>query len=111
MRNEQSMNAYLHSLKTIVDGLTSIQSLVYGLKLIQLTTTGLAKGYDSFVTTFSMLPGATSFDDLHSKLLFYEQCLSLKKDRPTYVHQAFVATTGTIFTIGNASRTNQNSTT
>ena len=61
--------------------------------MIQLTTVGLPKDYDSFVTTFSMLTGATSFDDLRSELLFYEQCLNYKKRHTMFVHQAFVAPT------------------
>jgi len=91
---DQSMYSYLYSIKTIADSLTAIQSLVSNLELIQLTTAGLPEDYDSFVTTFSMLPGLTTFDELHSKLLFYEQRLHYKKDCNSAIHQAVVATTG-----------------
>lgn len=59
-----------------------------------MSTIGLPKDYDSFVTTFSILPGSTSFDDLQSKLLFYEQHINYKKCHNLVVHQAFVSTTG-----------------
>ena len=98
METDQSMDAYLHSIKSIADALAAMQSTVSDLELIQLTTAGLPNDYDSFVMTFSMLPGATSFDDLLSKLLFYEQCLNFKKYRPSSVHQLFVTTTGAINT-------------
>jgi len=42
------------------------------LELIQFTT---SPDYHSFVTTYSMLSGSHNFDDLRSKLIFYEQQL------------------------------------
>jgi len=69
---DQSTDAYLHSMKTSVEALVAIQSPISDLELIQLTIASLPEDYDSFVITFPLLPRATSFDDLHSKLLFYE---------------------------------------
>jgi len=66
--------------------------LIPDLELIQLRTASLYEDYDSFITTFSMLSESTSFDDLHSKLLFYEQDLNCRKDHNLSVHQAFVVT-------------------
>lgn len=63
------------------------------LEFIHLTTVGLPEDNDSFVIAFSMLPGFTSFDNLQSKLLFYKQCLSCKKDCNISIHQAFATTT------------------
>ena len=94
MEFDQSMDSYLHSIKTIVDALAAIKSPISDLESIQLTTAGLLEDHDSFVTTFSMLPGSTSFDDLRSKLLLFEQRLKYKTERSPYIHQAFVATTG-----------------
>jgi len=65
------MDSYLHSIRTIVNSLAAIQSPISDLELIRLTTAGLPEDYDSFVTTFSMLPGSTTFDDLCFMLLFY----------------------------------------
>jgi len=70
MGTDQTMESYFHSIKTIADALAVIQTPISDLELIQLTTIGLPTDYDSVVTTFSMLPTATLFDDLHSKLLF-----------------------------------------
>jgi len=36
------------------------------------STIGLALDYHSFVITYSMLLGSHTFDDLHSKLIFYK---------------------------------------
>jgi len=87
------MNSYLRSITAIADFLAAIQSPISDLELIQLTTVGLPKDYDSFVTTFSMLPGLTTFDKLCSKLLFYEQHLHYKENRYSAIHEAFVAST------------------
>jgi len=61
---DQSMDSYLQSIKTNADALAAIQLPISDFELIQLTTTSLLEEYDSFVTTFSMLLGCTSFDDL-----------------------------------------------
>ena len=90
---DQSMDSYLHSITTITDSLAAIQLLISDLELIQLTIASLPDDYDSFVTAFSMLPISASFDDLRSKLLFFEKCLKYKMDRSPFTHQAFVATT------------------
>jgi len=51
---------------------------------------------------FSMLPRSTSFDDLLSKLLFYEQPLNYKKESNLSIHQAFVATSRNVDNQGSA---------
>jgi len=61
---DQTMDSYLRSIKTIVDAIAAIEFPISDLGLIQLTTAGLLDDYDSFVTTYSMLPGSTSFYDL-----------------------------------------------
>ena len=86
MESDQSMDSYLRSIKTIADALAAIQLPILDLELIQLTAAGLPEDYDSFVTTYSMLLGSTSFDDLRSKLLFFEQCLKYKKDHSPFIH-------------------------
>lgn len=65
----QSINEYLCAIKSIVDSLASMQSLVSDLELIQVTIAGLPSDYDTFVNTFSLLPGHVTLDDLHSELL------------------------------------------
>jgi len=67
------MDDYLRHIKTLADSLAAIQSTFSDLELIQYTTSGLPPDYHHFVTTYSMLPGRHTFDDLHSKLIFYEQ--------------------------------------
>jgi len=44
--------------------------------------------------TFLILPGTTTFDHLHSKLLFYEEHMHCRKDRTTSINQASVASLG-----------------
>ena len=95
-------------MKTIADSLAAVQSPITDLELIQLTTAYFPEDYDSFVTTFFMLPGSTTFDDLRSKLLFYEQHLNYKKDRNLAIHQAFVATTGETQVQGGAKGNSNN---
>ena len=56
---DQSMNPHLCSIKTSADAFAAIRSPISDLELIQSTTVGLFEDYDSFVTTFSMLPGST----------------------------------------------------
>jgi len=100
--SNQTVDSYLRSIKTIADCLTAIQSPLSELELIQLTTAGLYEDYNYFVTTFSMLPGTKTFNDLRSQLLFYEQWLKYKQDRPFSINQAFVATTGDVQGRGSA---------
>ena len=71
--SDQTMEDYLHHIKTLFDFLAAIQSLVFDLELIQFTTSGLPSNYHTFTTTYSMLPNSHMFDDLRSKLIFYEQ--------------------------------------
>jgi len=65
--DHQSVEDYLRVIKTIADSEAAIQSPVSDLELIQFTTAGLPPEYDTFVNTFSMMPGSYSFDDLRSK--------------------------------------------
>jgi len=90
LEHDQSMDSYLRSIKTIVDALAAIQCAISDLELIQFTTTGLPKDYDSFVTTYSMLPRSTSFDDLRSKLLLFEQRIKYNKDHSHPIHQVLL---------------------
>ena len=73
--SDQTMEDYLHHIKTLFDFLAAIQSLVFDLELIQFTTFDLPPDYHTFVTIYSMLLDSHMFDDLWSKLIFYEQCL------------------------------------
>ena len=73
----------------------TIQSYMFDLELIQFNTSGFSPDYHSFVTTYSMLTGNHSFDDLHSNLVFYDQRLTFQFSRDTTVHQALVSTRGT----------------
>ena len=69
---DQSIDDYLRHIRTLADSLVAVQSPVSDLKLVQYTTSGLPPYYHHFVTTYSMLPGSHTFDDLRSKLIFYE---------------------------------------
>jgi len=73
---DQSIEDYLRNIKTVADSLGAIQSPIFDLQLIQFTTSGLPHDYHSFVTTYSILPDGHTFDDLWSKLIFYEQRLN-----------------------------------
>jgi len=66
------MKDYLLHIKTLANSLAAIQSPVSNLKLIQFTTFGLPSDYYAFVTTYSMLLGSHTFDELRYKLIFYE---------------------------------------
>jgi len=67
---DQSMDDYLRHIKTLTDSLAAIQSSVSDLELIQYTTPGLSPDYHHFATTYSMMPGSHTFNDLRSKLIF-----------------------------------------
>ena len=69
----QSMETYLCHIKALANSLAEIQSYVSDLELIQFTKSGLPPDYHSLVTTYSMLPGNHTFDDLRSKLIFHEK--------------------------------------
>ena len=86
------MENYLHHIKTLADSLAAIQSPVSNLELIQFTTFGMPPDYHTFVITYSMLPGSYTFDDLQSKLIFYEQHLKFQQNCDVPVHQALVST-------------------
>ena len=51
----QSMDDYLHSLKTLADSLPATQAAVSDIDLIQYTVNGLGANYDSFVDSFTYL--------------------------------------------------------
>lgn len=94
--DNQSMGDYLQNIKTIANSLAAIQSHVSDLELIQYTTTRLqhSSNYDGSLTAYSMLLGAHWFDDLHSKVIFFEQRSKFTKDRDFPTHKAFAATIG-----------------
>ena len=71
--DNQSMEDYLQIVKATAGSLVVIQSPVSDLQLIQYITVGLEhySDYEGFVTPYSMLPGAHSFDNLHSNLTFF----------------------------------------
>ena len=92
------MEGYLLYVKILADSLATIQSPVSDLELIQYTTSSLPPDYHTFVTTYSMMPGSYTFDDLHSKLIFYEQWLKFQSNRETTVHQALVSTVSSVVT-------------
>jgi len=62
--SDQTMDSYFRPIKSIVDSLVAIQSLTSDFELNLVTTIGLTEDYNSFVTTFSVLPSSTSFHDL-----------------------------------------------
>ena len=39
-----------------------------------------------------MIPGSHAFDYLHSKLIFYEQCLKFKSNQDVPVHTTHIST-------------------
>jgi len=58
------MEAYLREIKTIVDNLSSINSLMSQIDLVYHTLMGLGHEYETLVTTLTHLPLHHSFDDL-----------------------------------------------
>ena len=104
----QSMEDYLQTIKTIADSLAAIQSPVFDLELFQYTIVELQHSleYNGFLTAYYILRGAHSFDDLCSKLIFFEQRSKSTKDRDVPNHQAFAATISTSYS-RDASATKQ----
>lgn len=70
--DSQTMDDYLRLIKVTVDSLASINSPVVDSDLVHYTISGLPPSYESFVTTVMYMPGTLTFDDLRSKLVFYE---------------------------------------
>ena len=67
--DNESMDEYLITVKTIATSLATIRSRVYDLKLIQHTAATLQHSpeYEGFLIAYFMLPVAHSFDNLLSK--------------------------------------------
>lgn len=87
--DNQFLEDYL--LKTVVGSLAAIQSPVCDIELIQFTTAGMPPKFNHFITTYSMLLGPHTFDDLCTKLIFYEQRCKFQEDRELVVQHTFVA--------------------
>ena len=94
----------------VTDSPVAIQSLVSDLELIQYTMPGLPPDYQTFVITYSMLPGSCIFDDLCSKLIFYEQRLKFQSSRETTVYQALISTVSSGSNTQGGSSRNQTTT-
>ena len=63
-----------------------------------LTLNGLDEDYHTLVTTLSCGSNLITFDDLHSKLIHYEQCLKFlkSKDALPMQHQSFATSLNTV---------------
>ena len=87
----QSMEDFLRGVKSIADSLASIQSFVLDLDLVQYTLNALGPDYDGNVDTLTYVPGTLTFNDVCTKLLFYEQCVKFLKHRNSgsLTHAAF----------------------
>lgn len=103
------MDDYLRTVKTITNSLVAIYSPISNLGLIQYTTTGLQHSpkYEGFLITYSMLLGAHSFDDLSSKLIFFEQRMKFNKERDVPSHQALATTIGSVVSDSGGAGTNK----
>lgn len=80
------MEDYLHLIKVTADSLASINNLVVDLDLVHYTIVGLPSAYESFVTTITYMPGLLKFNDLRSKLVFYEQRVGFQQEREATSH-------------------------
>ena len=88
----QTMDAYLHYIKTIADNLTSVNSPVSQTNLVHYTLMGLGCDYEKLVTTLTHLALQLTFSDLCPRLLLHEQCLwFLDGDEMCVTHPALAA--------------------
>ena len=89
----QSMEDFLHGVKSIVESLAAIQSPVLDMELVQYTLNVLDPDYNGIVDTLTYMPCTLTFDDVCTKLLFYEQRVQFLKHRHSgsLTHAAFVA--------------------
>lgn len=91
----QSMEAYLRSIKVIVDSLAAINSPLSDQELVQFALFSLYRDYESLVTAATYFGGNLTFHDLHDKLLLYEQrVLQIKEHAANPImHQALATNT------------------
>lgn len=73
----QSMEDYLRSVKVMADQLASIEAPISELELINDTLGGLDPAYDSLVAAVQYCPVNSTFDELRTKLIMFEQRVKL----------------------------------
>lgn len=85
------MEEYLRLIKVTADSLASINSPVSDIDLVHYTISGLPQSFESFVTLITYMLGLLTFDDLCSKLVFYEHRIQNQQPRDNLVltHQAY----------------------
>lgn len=66
------MEDYLHLFKLTANSLASNNALVLDMDLVHYNIAGLPPLYESFVTTITYMSGIVTFDELRSKLIFFE---------------------------------------
>ena len=91
--HKQSMEDYLRTIKHIVDSLVSICAPILTIDLVQLTLHGQDEDYHALVTTISYGTNFLTFNDLHSKLIHYEQHLKFLKSKDLVSIQHFALAT------------------
>lgn len=86
------MEDYMRLIKVTIDSLTAINSPVSDFDLVHYTISGLPSTYELFITTITYMPSVITFDDLLSKLVFYEHRVRQQHDRDNNAetHQAFM---------------------
>ena len=77
--DSQTIDACLHEIKTTVDSLASVNSLVRQSDLVHYTLLGLGWDCETLVTTLTHVPMNLTFDDLRPRLLLHEQWLKTLK--------------------------------
>ena len=87
----QTMDSYLPEIKTIVDNLATVNSLVPSSDLIHYTLLGLGREYETLVTTLTHTPLQITFDDLRPRLLLHEQRLRHLDGDDVLAHPALVS--------------------
>lgn len=77
----QTVEDYVHEIKTIADNLAAIQHPITDLDLVQYIISGLPSDFEPLVTVITYLPGTITFDDLCTKLIFHEQRVKFLRER------------------------------
>lgn len=85
------MKDYLRVIKVTADSLASTYNTAADADLVHYTMSGLPPSYESFVMTITYMLGIVTFDDLQSKLIFYEYRVFQQqaRDNQEAMHQAY----------------------
>jgi len=93
--DDQAMEDYLQTIKNVADSLVASRLFLTWNWFNRLLPGYITLRIMMVLTAYTMLPGAHFYDDLHSKLIFFEQRIKFTKVHDVPNHQAFAATVAT----------------